>query len=90
MQINEKINLTKSKAKLVQNRQEQNFLQATRVTRLLNCSLMSIAITISDKMFGFLVSREMVWIFTSLNTSIIIIEFNKVPYYFIFDVLKNI
>ena len=87
MKITEKINLTKSRAKLVQNGQEQNFLQATRVTRLLNCSLMSIAITISDKM---LVSREMVWIFTSLNTSIIIIEFNKVPYYFIFDVLKNI
>ena len=87
MKITEKINLTKSRAKLVQNKQEQNFLQATRVTRLLNCSLMSIAITISDKM---LVSREMVWIFTSLNTSIIIIEFNKVPYYFIFDVLKNI
>ena len=87
MKITEKINLTKSRAKLVQNRQEQNFLQATRVTRLLNCSLMSIAITISDKM---LVSREMVWIFTSLNTSIIIIEFNKVPYYFIFGVLKNI
>ena len=87
MKITEKINLTKSRAKLVQNRQEQNFLQATRVTRLLNCNLMSIAITISDKM---LVSREMVWIFTSLNTSIIIIEFNKVPYYFIFDVLKNI
>ena len=87
MKITEKINLTKSRAKLVQNRQEQNFLQATRVTRLLNCSLMSIAITISDEM---LVSREMVWIFTSLNTSIIIIEFNKVPYYFIFGVLKNI
>ena len=87
MKITEKINLTKSRAKLVQNRQEQNFLQATRVTRLLNCSLMSIAITRSDKMS---VSREMVWIFTSLNTSIIIIEFNKVPYYFIFGVLKNI
>ena len=87
MKITEKINLTKSRAKLVQNRQEQKFLQATRVTRLLNCSLMSIAITVSDKM---LVSREMVWIFKSLNTSIIIIEFNKVPYYFIFDVLKNI
>ena len=64
MKITEKINLTKSRAKLVQNRQEQNFLQATRVTRLLNYSLMSIAITISDKM---LVSREMVWIFTSLH-----------------------
>ena len=87
MKITEKINLTKSRAKLVQNRQEQNFLKATRVTRLLNCSLMSIAITISDKM---LVSREMVWIFTSLNSSIIIIEFNKVPYCFIFGVLKNI
>ena len=87
MKITEKINLTKSRAKLVQNRQEHNFLQATRVTRLLNYNLMSIAITISDKM---LVSREMVWIFKSLNTSIIIIEFNKVPYYFIFDVLKNI
>ena len=60
MKITEKINLTKSRAKLVQNRQEQNFLQATRVTRLLNYSLMSIAITISDKMlflekwFGYL------------------------------------
>ena len=64
MKITEKINLTKSRAKLVQNRQEQNFLQATRVTRLLNCSLMSTAITISYKM---LVSREMVWIFTSLH-----------------------
>ena len=64
MKITEKINLTKSREKLVQNRQEQNFLQAARVTRLLNCSLMSIAITISDKM---LVSREMVWIFTSLR-----------------------